>query len=115
AGRSARWCGVAHSRLRQELLDALLRRAHRAAPGDAEPDAGNVDGPERPRRSTLWTIPALSGTAAPNAGTGREQRATSHVASSGQRRRGFFHDPEIHAREVREKDALFGTETHRRD
>ena len=43
AGRPASRRGVAHAGQRQEPVHAVLRGAHRAAPGDGESDAGAID------------------------------------------------------------------------
>ncbi len=59
AGRPSRGRGLAHAGQRQEFLHALLRRARGAASGDAEPDAGGADRPQRSRRPAFRPVPAL--------------------------------------------------------
>ena len=79
AGRPSRGRGLAHAGQRQEFLHALLRRARGAASGDAEPDAGGADRPQRSRRPAFRPVPALRGHPRPDAGAGR--RAASICAS----------------------------------
>jgi hypothetical protein len=80
AGRPSRGRGLAHAGQRQELLDALLRRARGAASGDAEPDAGGADRPQRPRRPAFRPVPALPRHPRPDAGAGRRARAFARAA-----------------------------------
>ena len=95
AGRPPRRRGLAHARQRQELLDALLRRAHHPASGDGEPDAGGADRPQRSGRPALRPVPALPRYPRPDAGAGRDPRAAARAAGRGERRRGVHDDPEV--------------------
>ena len=72
AGRPPRGRGLAHAGQRQELLHALLRRAHHPASGDAEPDAGGADRPQRSRRPAFRPVPALPRHPRPDARAGGE-------------------------------------------
>ena len=93
AGRPSCGCRLAHAGQRQEFLHALLRRPRGAASGDAEPDAGGADRPQRPRRPAFRSVPTLRGHPRPDAGAGQRARASARAAEPGQRRRGFHHHP----------------------
>ena len=87
--------GVAHAGVGQEPDDGLLRRARDPRTGDGEPDARRPHRPQRPGRPALRHVRPLQGSAPPDAGAGRQPRATARLAQDRFRGRGLHHHPEV--------------------